>query len=1327
MINRPANEIGKVDAGRTFRIPGRFFRDAVESDADSATKISVVKALALDTSSEATAILRRALSDPAPAVRVEAIKGLASRKEPDSEGQFLLLLKDHEPTVRAAAAGAIKNVGIKSAEELIVLLQDPEPTVRREVLNSLLVSGSPESREAAWQSLPRESVEVQAYVLERVGGASVPLSYLSAAVLSAHAVLSINAIQIAAGSSLPEAEKILIDALASRVASVRRAAVSALASRSSLASTKALIEAWLRPERDAEIAVAIINGLGQRQDAVIDRILAQASTQRDVEIASAAIAMLCARKEMTPVGELLEAFRIWSEAIPEATWRRDGLLVMDMYVTNEGSPIDKIRTHWRVRNQEPAFVCMGQLVKALAVCREEGVLDRLLRNLSSGTQRCRCAAALALAGHDCSSAVSGLGKALIVGPESVSCCAAWALGHFQSEESLVVLIKGIWPASTNPDVPLQQLGSAAKREVLSAIGRRPLEQVMPLLDQAYRDTSPAGRCHIVETMEQTVHPSSNGFPSPRLLFQAIKDANPTVRKAGVNALAGYSTKEALRALHSALDDVNSQVAQESADALIHQGNPSCNRMLRRWVWRATQHGWDSLRSSQIAVIRQYLMSSVAEMDLSDAQQLLALLEKADTGPELYKAHAAIQDAYKADFFGDTQLEGSANFAKIRKRLFVLPIVLSVGRLLPRFSMKDLFGDMFQGASEEQVEAHLTHLLQGYGRSLRPVLRHLLRYEDVPEPVRCGLCMTLGKANDKESAGKFVELLESPSAQVRSSAMRALIELGDGAASELTPALSNRNSNAQIIAQYLTQILDGHRPPALPDLIMHSLVHDEMNALVDRSNTAVGDRRAEFAEMTLLNHLRELQLRLFLVFAVTAIGGIIAGGWIGASTPAFLAKLYGVTVSTFQTYIRPGIAYKQYIGTLAATWVGWPFLSYQIWRFMAPGLYRRERMLALRPVVTITGLFLGVPVLLFCTSHALLSLPLHLSDSVILIQTTDRVTLTSIAAIAWLFGFQKIWRWLRLAISTDFVTIMSGGSGERLIGFVRVLLSLAAVATLLATSIFPAYALLCLMLAVIIGLTLLAAFIWMLVTMLAQSIAFDNYVQIIVDALIPNRYVLAAVSLSLAIWPKQMAWALQECGLAPLARIVWLAKLSPDTVSILRLSILAMWSALLLSFVSVVIGVLLKWRNKQLKFWPAVLVLISTPLILLVPGVLILRSALVSLAFLCGSCALILVLVSRLTNLGLGRLLVSTRASLPLSFVTGVCCLAPVQTIGGIAIWAIVSSVSTVSLTLAAKVLPSRIFPRILRSGWSKFMLEFRRAGREFQEQMKEEIRGKSHF
>jgi sec-independent protein translocase protein TatC len=128
-------------------------------------------------------------------------------------------------------------------------------------------------------------------------------------------------------------------------------------------------------------------------------------------------------------------------------------------------------------------------------------------------------------------------------------------------------------------------------------------------------------------------------------------------------------------------------------------------------------------------------------------------------------------------------------------------------------------------------------------------------------------------------------------------------------------------------------------------------------------TAAGPQRVpppteeELKRMSLLDHLEELRKRIFrslIALFITFIPCWTYHEEIFRFLQAPLKKDFPNLKLSFLGFTDPFILYFK-VAALAALFLASPFVLYQVWAFVAPGLYRRERKLAL-PFVFFTTLF-----------------------------------------------------------------------------------------------------------------------------------------------------------------------------------------------------------------------------------------------------------------------------------------------------------------------------------------------------------------------------------
>jgi len=102
---------------------------------------------------------------------------------------------------------------------------------------------------------------------------------------------------------------------------------------------------------------------------------------------------------------------------------------------------------------------------------------------------------------------------------------------------------------------------------------------------------------------------------------------------------------------------------------------------------------------------------------------------------------------------------------------------------------------------------------------------------------------------------------------------------------------------------------------------------------------------ELSRMTLMGHLEELRRRIF-ASLITFVAAFFACWYFAKPIYRFLARPVMEVLPpgkklVFLTVTEPFFLYMK-VAALAAVFVSSPYLLFQIWRFVAPGLYRHER-------------------------------------------------------------------------------------------------------------------------------------------------------------------------------------------------------------------------------------------------------------------------------------------------------------------------------------------------------------------------------------------------
>lgn len=116
-----------------------------------------------------------------------------------------------------------------------------------------------------------------------------------------------------------------------------------------------------------------------------------------------------------------------------------------------------------------------------------------------------------------------------------------------------------------------------------------------------------------------------------------------------------------------------------------------------------------------------------------------------------------------------------------------------------------------------------------------------------------------------------------------------------------------------------------------------------------SNAGTAQSRLEQLQaMSFLEHLEELRRRI--IWSIVFVGaGFLACWWkaeviFGYMQKPIVAALAANHMDTQLVYLNPTEPFNLYmkIGLMAGIFVASPFILYQVWAFIAPGLYRHER-------------------------------------------------------------------------------------------------------------------------------------------------------------------------------------------------------------------------------------------------------------------------------------------------------------------------------------------------------------------------------------------------
>lgn len=117
---------------------------------------------------------------------------------------------------------------------------------------------------------------------------------------------------------------------------------------------------------------------------------------------------------------------------------------------------------------------------------------------------------------------------------------------------------------------------------------------------------------------------------------------------------------------------------------------------------------------------------------------------------------------------------------------------------------------------------------------------------------------------------------------------------------------------------------------------------------DRFETARNRLQEKLEGMSFLAHLEELRMRV--IKSLLAVGiGFCACWWKHEAIYAWVQKpimeaLHRNGLEAKLVYLNPTEPFNMYLkmGMIAGLFVASPFVLYQVWAFVAPGLYRREK-------------------------------------------------------------------------------------------------------------------------------------------------------------------------------------------------------------------------------------------------------------------------------------------------------------------------------------------------------------------------------------------------
>lgn len=113
-------------------------------------------------------------------------------------------------------------------------------------------------------------------------------------------------------------------------------------------------------------------------------------------------------------------------------------------------------------------------------------------------------------------------------------------------------------------------------------------------------------------------------------------------------------------------------------------------------------------------------------------------------------------------------------------------------------------------------------------------------------------------------------------------------------------------------------------------------------------------------MTFLEHLDELRKRITHAVAALLVGFIVSFAFINQVFAFVYVRLTKDIPGGHLIYTEPGEAFFLWmkIAGLTGVLIASPYIMWQVWLFIAPGLYAKEKRLAVPFVISSSGLFIG---------------------------------------------------------------------------------------------------------------------------------------------------------------------------------------------------------------------------------------------------------------------------------------------------------------------------------------------------------------------------------
>jgi sec-independent protein translocase protein TatC len=127
--------------------------------------------------------------------------------------------------------------------------------------------------------------------------------------------------------------------------------------------------------------------------------------------------------------------------------------------------------------------------------------------------------------------------------------------------------------------------------------------------------------------------------------------------------------------------------------------------------------------------------------------------------------------------------------------------------------------------------------------------------------------------------------------------------------------------------------------------------------IDKARKAMSDR-ADLPGMSLMEHLEELRKRIIHSVIYLAIGMAVAGFFYKQLVSFLQAPLTHIGKKLAMTHPMDALNLDIQVALLAGAILASPLILYQVWLFIAPGLYQREKRFVIPFMAATIGLFLA---------------------------------------------------------------------------------------------------------------------------------------------------------------------------------------------------------------------------------------------------------------------------------------------------------------------------------------------------------------------------------